>query len=60
MGIDGLAGSGDLGENDGIPTSGAGTDLPGEPNIDKTDIDESDQIGLFKAFIILILALVLK
>ena len=46
VGIDGLAGSGDLGENDGLPTSGAGTDLPGEPNIDKTDIDESDQIGL--------------
>ena len=46
VGIDGLPGSGDLGENDGLPTSGAGTDLPGEPNIDKTDIDESDQIGL--------------
>ena len=46
VGLDGLAGSGDLGENDGIPTSGFGTDLPGEPNIDKTDIDESDQIGL--------------
>jgi hypothetical protein len=46
VGLDGLAGSGDFGENDGLPTSGAGTDLPGEPNIDKTDIDESDQIGL--------------
>ena len=29
----------DTGEKDGIPT-------PGEPNFDKTDIDESDQIGL--------------
>ncbi len=46
VGIDGMPGSGDLGEGDGIPTSGIGTDLPGEPNIDKTDIDESDQIGL--------------
>ena len=46
VGLDGLAGSGDYGENDGLPTSGAGTELPGEPNIDKTDIDESDQIGL--------------
>ena len=46
VGLDGLAGSNDFGENDGMPTSGVGTDLPGEPNIDKTDIDESDQIGL--------------
>ncbi len=29
----------DIGEGDGIPT-------PGEPNFDKTDIDESDMIGL--------------
>jgi hypothetical protein len=29
----------DTGENDGIPTFG-------EPNFDKTDVDESDQIGL--------------
>lgn len=41
----------DFGEKDGFPTSGylvGGTDtgLPGEPNIDKTDVDESDQIGL--------------
>ena len=41
-----MPGSGDLGEGDGLPTSGMGTDLPGEPNIDKTDVDESDQIGL--------------
>lgn len=45
VGRDGLAGTGDFGEGDGKPTSGAGTNLPGEPNIDKTDISESDQIG---------------
>jgi hypothetical protein len=45
VGRDGLASTGDFGEGDGKPTSGAGTNLPGEPNIDKTDISESDQIG---------------
>ena len=28
VGLDGLAGSNDFGENDGMPTSGVGTDLP--------------------------------
>lgn len=46
VGLDGAAGTGDFGEGDGVPTSGAGTNLPGEPHIDKTDVDESDQIGL--------------
>ncbi len=46
VGLDGQPGTGDFGENDGKPTSGAGTNLPGEPNIDKTDVSESDQIGL--------------
>lgn len=46
VGLDGQPGTGDFGENDGKPTSGAGTSLPGEPNIDKTDVSESDQIGL--------------
>jgi hypothetical protein len=46
VGLDGKPGTGDTGEGDGLPTSGAGTNLPGEPHIDKTDIDESDQIGL--------------
>ena len=46
VGLDGKAGTGDFGELDGQPTSGAGTNFPGEPNIDKTDVDESDQIGL--------------
>ncbi|MBN2007926.1 hypothetical protein JW960_01125 [candidate division KSB1 bacterium] len=72
VGLDGVANSGDFGENDGQPTSGwqpAGaipgligtpnkyglldTNLPGEPHIDKTDIGESDMIGLtaFNIFI---------
>jgi hypothetical protein len=39
VGADGVAGSGDLGEGDGITTLG-------EPHFDATDKDESDQIGL--------------
>lgn len=39
VGFDGQAGTGDTGEQDGEPTLG-------EPNFDKTDINESDQIGL--------------
>lgn len=39
VGADGLAGTNDTGEGDGIPTDG-------EPNFDKTDLHESDQIGL--------------
>jgi hypothetical protein len=46
VGLDGKPETGDSGEGDGSPTSGRGTNLPGEPHIDKTDIDESDQIGL--------------
>jgi hypothetical protein len=38
-GADGVFGTNDPGEGDGIPTAG-------EPNFDKTDKDESDQIGL--------------
>lgn len=45
VGLDGKPGTGDAGEGDGIPTPGYG-DLPGEPNIDQVDVDESDQIGL--------------
>ena len=60
VGRDGAPGSGDTfyGEGDGEATSGyeligeewVDTGLPGEPNIDKTDIDESDQIGLSSFF----------
>ena len=45
VGLDGAPNTGDTGEGDGKPTTGAGTDFPGEPNIDATDISESDQIG---------------
>ncbi len=39
VGADGVALTGDAGEGDGEPTNG-------EPHFDKTDVDESDQIGL--------------
>jgi hypothetical protein len=39
LGADGVPGTHDLGEGDGIPTAG-------EPDFDQTDKDESDQIGL--------------
>ncbi len=39
VGVDGITDSQDYGEGDGNPN-------PGEPNFDKTDVDESDQIGL--------------
>lgn len=39
VGADGVKDTGDTGEGDGMPTEG-------EPNFDRTDIDESDQIGL--------------
>lgn len=39
VGADGIPDTHDLGEGDGIPTAG-------EPNFDKTDVDESDMIGL--------------
>ena len=38
-GADGIFGTNDTGENDSIPTAG-------EPNFDRTDLNESDQIGL--------------
>ena len=46
VGLDGADLTSDRGERDGLPTSGAGTGLPGEPNIDITDTSESDQIGI--------------
>ncbi len=39
VGEDGVAGTNDPGEGDGMPTNG-------EPNFDRTDLHESDQIGL--------------
>lgn len=49
VGVDGVAGTGDYGENDGVPTSGARFNLPGEPNVDVTDVSETDQIGITNA-----------
>ena len=48
VGIDGVPGTGDEGEKDGLPTAGDLFDItkPGEPNFEFTDIDESDMIGL--------------
>ncbi len=46
VGLDGADNTVDRGEGDGVPTTGAGLDLPGEPNIDVTDVSESDQIGI--------------
>ncbi len=46
VGIDGQFNTMDTGEGDGLPTSGAGSGAPGEPHIDKTDVSESDQLGL--------------
>jgi hypothetical protein len=43
VGADGVAGTGDRGEGDGVPT-------PGEPNFDDLDVTESDQIGLSSFF----------
>lgn len=39
VGADGEPNTHDVGEGDGVPTNG-------EPNFDKTDVNESDQIGL--------------
>lgn len=48
VGLDGVANTGDAGENDGVPTAGDPFDIrkPGEPNFEYTDLDESDMIGL--------------
>ncbi|MBN1995948.1 hypothetical protein JW935_00250, partial [candidate division KSB1 bacterium] len=50
VGLDGNKYTLDTGQGDGRPTSGwqngVDTGLPGEPHIDKTDINESDMIGL--------------
>jgi hypothetical protein len=49
VGFDGVKGTGDPGEGDGLATSGSGSEFPGEPNIDKTDVSETDLIGLTSA-----------
>ena len=49
VGLDGREDTGDPGEGDGVPSTGSGTNFPGEPNIDKTDVSETDLIGLTSA-----------
>ncbi len=49
VGLDGIPNTGDYGEGDGKPTSGAFTGLPGEPDIDVTDVSETDNIGITNA-----------
>lgn len=49
VGLDGVPDTQDPGEGDGKPTSGAKFGLPGEPNIDVTDVSETDQIGITNA-----------
>jgi hypothetical protein len=49
VGLDGVDDTGDAGENDGKPTSGAKYGLPGEPKVDVTDVSETDQIGITNA-----------
>ncbi|MBU1096109.1 MAG: hypothetical protein KKB34_06460 [Bacteroidetes bacterium] len=49
VGLDGIPGTGDQGEGDDKPTSGAKFNLPGEPNVDVTDVSETDQIGITNA-----------
>ncbi len=49
VGIDGVEGTGTRGEGDGFPSSGAFTPFPGETNIDKTDVRETDAIGISSA-----------
>jgi len=53
VGVDGIAGTADFGEGDGVPTLGNRLAdgrpdplQPGEPNFGYTDLDEADQIGL--------------
>jgi hypothetical protein len=49
VGLDGVELSGDRGEMDGFPTSGAFSPFPGETAIDKTDVRETDAIGITAA-----------
>ena len=51
VGIEGDPDSPSDGQGDGRPTSGAGTPFPGEPAIDKTDVSETDLIGVTRATI---------
>lgn len=52
VGVDGDGDTPDTGQGDGLPTTGAGTAFPGEPSIDKTDVSETDLIGVSRVTII--------
>ncbi len=49
VGIEGDPNSISQGKGDGLPSSGARTTFPGEPSIDKTDVSETDLIGVTRA-----------
>lgn len=51
VGISGNEETASDGLADGKPTSGAGTVQPGEPSIDKTDVSETDLIGVSRVSI---------
>jgi len=51
VGIEGDPDSPSEGQGDGKPTSGAETPFPGEPAIDKTDVTETDLLGVTRATI---------
>lgn len=52
VGIEGDPNTSSQGQGDGKPSSGAGTNFPGESSIDKTDISETDNIGVTRATIL--------
>lgn len=51
VGIEGDPDSPSEGQGDGLPSSGAGTSFPGESSIDKTDVSETDLIGVSRVTI---------
>ncbi|MFA5669115.1 MAG: hypothetical protein WC967_07720 [Balneolaceae bacterium] len=51
VGVQGNPDKFSFGQGDSKPTSGAGTAFPGEPNIDKTDVSETDMIGVSRVTI---------
>jgi len=49
VGIQGDPETPSQGQGDGKPSTGVGTSFPGESNIDKTDVSETDLIGVSRA-----------
>ena len=60
VGVQGDPDTPSQGQGDGLATSGAGTNFPGEPNIDKTDVSETDLIGVSRAIIFAAQALIVR